>query len=396
MTDRFATQPPSPFTRLTRLLDGVAPGADPINLHIGEPQRPVPAFVAEAIVREAGRFGKYPPVAGSDALRLSIAAWLRRRYGLPEAAVDPDRNVLPLVGTREGLFLALFTVAPERKGGARPAVLIPNPFYQCYAAAAAAAGCDAVYVNATPETGFLPDFGALDEATLARTAAVYVCSPSNPEGAAAGSSWWRSLFALAGRHGFAILADECYSEIYDREPPIGALQAAQESGRGFERLLAFHSLSKRSGLPGLRSGFVAGDAALIAAYRELRNYAGPTMPGPLQAASAAAWADEAHVEENRAHYRANFDLADRILRNRFGYRRPAGGFFLWLETGGTEEACTRLWREAGLRTLPGLYLAREAVPGDPDSNPGRGFLRVALVQDADTTEAALTRLAATL
>ncbi len=390
--DRFAAQPPSPFTRLARLLDGVPPGKAPIALHIGEPQAPPPAFVAEAIAREAAGFGRYPPIQGTDALRASIAAWLARRYALPDGAIDPERHVLPLVGTREGLFLALFAVAPARKNGAIPAVLIPNPFYQCYAAAALAAGCEPAYVNATRETGFLPRFDLEPREVLERAAAFYVCSPSNPEGASADLAYWRDLFALADRCGAAILADECYSEIYDRAPPVGALEAARALGRGVDNLLVFHSLSKRSGLPGLRSGFVAGDPRLIAGFRELRGLVGPTMPLPLQAASAAAWGDEAHVEANRAIYRANFDAADRILHNRFGYARPAGGFFLWLDAGDGEAAALTLWREAGLRTLPGLYLARET----PAGNPGARYLRVALVQDEATTVEALSRLAETL
>jgi len=389
---RFDTLPLSPFTRLNKLLEGVTPGASPIHMHLGEPQHPVPPFVGEILAKHIADFGRYPPIVGPEHLRKAVAAWLTRRYRLPPTAVDPERHILPLVGTREGLFSAAFAVVPEEKRGQKPAVLIPNPFYQCYAAAALSAGAEPIYVNATRDTNFLPDFASLAPETLARTAAIYMCSPSNPEGAAAGEDTWRRLFALADEFDFTILADECYSEIYTGAPPAGALTARHKMHGDVSRLLAFHSLSKRSNLPGMRSGFVAGDAALIARLREFRNVAGPQLPLPIAAVSTAAWSDETHVEENRTLYAAKFDLAKNRLGNRFGFRLPDGGFFLWLDVGDGVEAATKLWREAGVRVLPGAYLARDTAAG----NPGKSFVRVALVNDFATTSEALERIARVL
>jgi len=383
---RFDALPVSPFTRLNKLLEGVAPGAPPIHMHIGEPQHAVPAFVGEILAKHTADFGRYPPIIGPEPLRKAIAAWLTRRYAL-SGGVDADRHILPLVGTREGLFSAAFVTVPEDKHGKKPAVLIPNPFYQCYAAAALSAGAEPIYVNATRETNFLPDFAALPRETLARTAAVFMCSPSNPEGGAANESEWRRIFELADEFDFTVLADECYTEIYADEPPTGALSVRQKMTGDFSRLLSFHSLSKRSNLPGLRSGFVAGDANLIARFREFRNVAGPQLPLPIAAVSTAAWSDETHVEENRALYKQKFELAKNRLGNRFGFRIPDGGFFLWLDVGDGVEATAKLWREGGLRVLPGAYLARDTATG----NPGKSFIRVALVNDFATTSEALDR-----
>jgi succinyldiaminopimelate transaminase len=385
---RFDAMPVSPFTRLNKLLEGIAPGASPIHMHLGEPQHPVPPFVGEILARHIADFGRYPPISGPAHLRKAIAAWLAHRYRLGRA-VDPERHILPLVGTREGLFSAAFVTVPEEKRGQRPAVLIPNPFYQCYAAAALSAGAEPIYVNATRETRFLPDFAQLPPDTLARTAAVYLCSPSNPEGAAADEAAWRRLFELADEFDFTVLADECYTEIYVGTPPTGALAVRNAMRGDFSRLLAFHSLSKRSNLPGMRSGFVAGDAALIARFREFRNVAGPQLPLPVAAVSTAAWSDEMHVEENRALYAAKFDLAKNKLANRFGFRIPDGGFFLWLDVGDGIEAATGLWREGGVRVLPGAYLSRDTSSG----NPGKSFVRVALVNDFASTSEALDRIA---
>jgi N-succinyldiaminopimelate aminotransferase len=271
---------------------------------------------------------------------------------------------------------------------------MPNPFYQCYAAAALASGAEPLYVPATRATGFLPDYAGLPEETLARIAAVYICSPSNPEGAVADAGYWQRLFALADRYDFIVLADECYADIWFDAPPTCALPVRLAQSGGFSRLLTFHSLSKRSGLPGLRSGLVAGDPALIAKFRAFRNVAGPTVPGPVLAASAAAWRDEDHVTANRAAYQAKMAAAQRILGNRM--TRPDGGFFLWLEVGNGEEFALRAWREQGVRVLPGTYMGRDSLPGKTQSNPGFSYARVALVNDLSTIEAALERLSGIL
>jgi len=379
----------SPFVRLTELIAGLSPGKPPINLSVGEPQHPVPAFVAPVLAANIADFGRYPPNKGIDAFRTTIATWLGKRFKLPRA-VDPDSEVLVLNGTREGLFLAAISAARwvgPRDG--KPAVLIPNPFYAAYSAGAIAAGCEPVYLPATREHGFLPDLDALDDKLLKRTVAVFLASPSNPQGAVATRAYLERLARLAQRYGFLVFADECYGEIYSKDAPAGMLEAA---GPDFANVVVFHSLSKRSNLPGLRVGFAAGDRRFLAAFLELRNVAAPQVPIPAQQVAAAAYSDEAHVEENRKLYRAKFDLADQIIGDRYGYKRPAGGFFLWLDVsqqGGSEVVTRRLWAEAGVRVVPGRYLAREQADG---SNPGADFIRVAMVQNNETTAEALHRL----
>jgi aspartate/methionine/tyrosine aminotransferase len=383
---RLAELPPSSFAMLATLLDPVWPGMPPISLAVGDPRGVVPDFVTDALDAHAHEFGEYPAINGTAAWRAAAGAWLTRRFAVP---VDPERELLPLSGTREGLFLAPFIVTPESKAGQRPAILLPNPFYQCYAAAILSVGAEPVFVPANAASGFLPAFETLPNSVLERTAAAYVCSPSNPEGAVASEGYWRTLFELADRHDFTVFADECYADLYLNDPPVGALTAR---GVPFEQLLTFHSLSKRSGLPGLRSGIVAGDAMLMAKFRAFRNYAGPQMPMPIMAASAAAWSDEAHVVANREAYREKFRLAGRMLGNRAGFRTPEGGFFLWLDVGNGEETAFRLWRDAGVRTLPGAYMGREIEPGKPRTNPGFSYLRVALVNDLSTLLTALERM----
>jgi N-succinyldiaminopimelate aminotransferase len=379
----------SPFVRLTELIAGLSPGRPPINLSVGEPQHPVPAFVAPVLAANIADFGRYPPNKGIDAFRTTIATWLGKRFKLPRA-VDPDSEVLVLNGTREGLFLAAISAARwvgPRDG--KPAVLIPNPFYAAYSAGAIAAGCEPVYLPATREHGFLPDLDALDDKLLKRTVAVFLASPSNPQGAVASRAYLERLARLAQRYGFLVFADECYGEIYSKDAPAGMLEAA---GPDFANVVVFHSLSKRSNLPGMRIGFAAGDRKFLGRYLELRNIAAPQVPVPLQEVAIAAYGDEAHVDKNRELYVAKFDLADQIIGNRYGYQRPAGGFFLWLDVsrhGGDEAAAVKLWRDGGLRVIPGHYLARDGADG---RNPGEGYVRVALVQDKEITAEALHRL----
>ena len=388
LTDLLAALPPGPFARLATLLSEIKPGKEPISLSIGDPSGQVPAFIREAMTKAADSFGTYPAINGTADWRQAAAGWLISRFALPAESLDPERHVLPLNGTREGLFLSLFPLMPLAKGGATPAVAMPNPFYQVYAAAVLAAGAEPIYVAATEDNGFLPDYGALPEQVLRRLVAVYICSPSNPEGAAAGDSYWKRLFALADRHDFIVLADECYADIYFDAPLACSLPVRAEEK--FGRLLSFHSLSKRSGLPGLRSGILTGDPALIAKIRGFRNVAGPQVPGPILAASAAAWRDETHVAANRALYRQKMEAAEHILGNRM--KRPDGGFFLWLKVGHGEDFALRLWREQGVRVLPGAYMGREIEPGKPQSNPGFSYVRVALVSDLSTIMTALERV----
>lgn len=383
---RFSALPEYAFPRLRSLLDPVPAGGEVLHMSIGEPKHRFPAFAMEAVAAHAEGFNKYPPNEGAPELRAAIARWLERRFELDH--VDEDTSVMSLNGTREGLFNACLALCPEEKNGAQPYVLLPNPFYQCYMVAARAAGAKAVFVNATAETAFMPDFAGLPTAVLDRTAVVYMCSPSNPQGAVATQEYWRDLLALAEKHDFIIFADECYSEIYRNEAPVGVLAVAQEVGADPERVLAFHSLSKRSNLPGFRSGFVATGPENIRELKQLRNYAGAPVPLPIQMASAKVWADEAHVEENRALYRAKFDLADRILANLPGYASPQAGFFLWLKTGDGVQTALDIWQKSGIRVLPGAYLSHDTAGG----NPGSEYIRVAMVAEIDEIERGLTAI----
>jgi N-succinyldiaminopimelate aminotransferase len=383
----------SPFVRLHELLAGIKPGKPAINLSVGEPQHPIPPFVGPVLAAHLNDFGRYPANKGTDGFRKAAAGWLDRRYRLGRP-MDHESEVIVLNGTREGLFLG--AVAAKRyvtQRAGKPAILIPNPFYAAYSAGAAAAECEPVYLPTTRETGFLPDLDAIDEKLLARTVAFYLASPSNPQGAVASEAYLTRLVKMARRFGFLIFADECYCEIYlNGQPPHGMLQA---SAPDFANVVVFHSLSKRSNLPGLRVGFAAGDRRFLARYVELRNIAAPQVPVPAQEVAIAAYGDEAHVEKNRELYVAKFDLADQIIGNRYRYQRPAGGFFLWLDVSahGDEAAAVKLWRDGGLRVIPGHYLARDGADG---RNPGQGYIRVALVSDKDTTAEALHRLVSVL
>jgi aspartate/methionine/tyrosine aminotransferase len=381
--------PPGPFAQLAALLGDVKPGMAPISLAVGDPSGTVPAFISEALAKHAAGFGNYPAITGSEDWRQAAAQWLNTRFGL-EGKIHPDKNLLPLSGTREGLFSVLFPLMPLNKAGGKPVVAMPNPFYQCYAAAALAAGAEPLYVPATEATGFLPDYAGLPKTVLDRMVAVYICSPSNPEGAVADANYWNNIFALAERHDFIVLADECYADIYFGKQPSSALPTRLRQSNGFTRLLTFHSLSKRSGLPGLRSGMVAGCEKLIEKFRTFRNVAGPTVPAPMLAASAAAWRDENHVITNRALYAERMAAAERILGSHF--TKPGGGFFLWLKTPNGQETALRLWREQGVRVLPGAYMGREIIPGKSQANPGFSYVRIALVSDLSTIMTALERV----
>ena len=386
----------SPFARLTQLLEGLAPGLPAIDLSLGEPKALIPAFLGPTLDAHLAEFGRYPPIKGIPALRQAIVAWLGRRYPLLDGRIDAETQVLPLNGSREGLFSAIFPALARKPRVERPGVLIPNPFYQAYAAAAAASGAKPEFLPSLAETDFLPDLALIDEALLKRTVAFYLCTPSNPQGAVADRAYLARAIALARRFDFLLFTDECYSEIYGETPPPGVLETAYAETRSLANVVSFQSLSKRSGLPGLRSGFVAGDAEFIASLLRFRNVACPQVPLPVQHVSVEAWGDERHVERGRDLYRENFATAEAILAGRYGYRRPMGGFFLWLDMaafGGGEAAAKTLWKGCGVRVLPGVYLAQ----AEPDGvNPGTDYIRVALVHNADVTRDALTRIVATL
>jgi N-succinyldiaminopimelate aminotransferase len=393
----------SPFSRLRLLLDGVAPavGLRPIELTVGEPRETMPAFVADKLKEAEALFAKYPPIRGSAELRGAIADWLVRRYG-KGAAADPETEILPLNGSREGLFYAAFQAVGAKRGklaaGLRPAILMPNPYYQAYYGAALATEAEPVALPATAATGHLPDLEAIvaDPALLARTAAFYLCSPANPQGAVATRDYIARALALARAHDFPLFFDECYSEIYSGEPPPGGLEVAATTPDRFKSIVVFNSLSKRSNLPGLRSGFCAGDRAFIDTFAEVRNLVGPTMPGPVQHASAAVWSEEQHVAANRLAYKMKYDVCDAVLGARLGYQRPAGGFFLWLDMGqlgGGETATVTLWKRCAVKVVPGAYLAHAGADG---VNPGDEYVRVALVATPAVIREALQRIVAIL
>lgn len=385
----------SPFASLRQLLEGIAPMATPLDLALGEPREAPPPFLLDYLREANACFRQYPAIRGSDALRNAIAGWLSRRYGIDAARIDPATSIIPVNGSREGLFYATLAAVGRWRGAGRPAVLMPNPCYPTYYAAALAANAEPVLLTARPETGYLPDLTALADnpELLARTALLVFCSPSNPEGAVADRAYLAAAIELARTHNFFLFADECYSEIYDGEPPAGTLEVASATADNFMNIVIFNSLSKRSNVPGLRSGFCAGDPAFIGQLAMLRNVVGPQMPGPIQHASAAIWSDEAHVEDTRTAYCAKLRLTDRLLGTRCGYRRPAGGFFLWLNTAPSrgEAAARALWQECGVRVLPGAYMA---YPDAAGRNPADDFVRIALVHDLSSLEEALHRLTA--
>lgn len=379
-----------PFQRLTDLLGGPAT-PDSIVMSIGEPQHKPPALVAETLAASAADWGKYPPANGTAAFRTTVEGWLTRRFGLEPGMIGGDRHVLPVAGTREALYMIAQVACAEAGPDAEAGIaLLPNPFYQVYAGAALMAGAQPVYVPGANDPTAQPDYSALPEETLARTRLAYLCSPANPQGSVASREVLKRTIELARRYDFVLAVDECYSEIWDRDEPTGALAAA---GGRLDNLVVFNSLSKRSSVPGLRSGFVAGDERIIKAFARLRSYGGAAVPLPVLAASTRLWADESHVEENRRLYRRKLDMAERHLGKLSGFRRPEGGFFLWLDVGDGEAAALELWRQAKIRVLPGAYLAKEDQHG---VNPGSKYVRIALVHDLDTCDQALGRIASIL
>lgn len=382
---------PYPFERLAELKAGVrAPaGREHIALSIGEPKHPTPALILDALAAQLSGTAVYPTTRGLAALRGAIADWLARRYRLPQGSIDPAHHVLPVNGTREALFAFAQAVVDR---GRDPLVLMPNPFYQIYEGAALLAGAEPRYLPCTAENGFLPDFDAVDDATWGRCQLLYLCSPGNPTGAVLDAQALQRVIALADEHDFLIAADECYAELYfdESDPPPGLLQAAVAMGRtDYRRCIVFHSLSKRSNAPGLRSGFVAGDAEVIAAFLRYRTYHGCAMPPHHQHASIAAWGDEDHVRANRAQYRAKFDAVLEILAPVLAVERPQAGFYLWPETPIPDTDFARaLFATENVTVLPGRFLSR-AVHG---LDPGVGRVRLALVPPLEECVEAARRI----
>ena len=390
MNSRLDLLHPYPFQKLRALLGkaGTPPqNLAPINMSIGEPRHAAPECVLNALRDNLQGLSVYPATQGEAALRAAISQWLARRYGIP--APDADTQVLPVLGSREALF-AFAQVVLDPAGGGK--VVCPNPFYQIYEGATLLAGGEPYYVNADPARNFGCDWLAVPEAVWRDTRLVFVCSPGNPAGNVMSLQDWRILFELSERHGFVIASDECYSEIYldEATPPLGALQAAHELGRDDARLMVFSSLSKRSNVPGLRSGFVAGDAALIAPFLRYRTYHGSAMSAVVSAASIAAWSDEAHVRDNRRQYREKFETVLPILQPVLDVQAPQASFYLWARVPGSDaEFAARLYAATGVTVLPGSFLAREAH----GINPGQGRLRLALVAELEQCRQAAERIA---
>ncbi len=390
MNPDLALLQPYPFEKLRALYAaaGSTGSLRPVNLSIGEPRHRTPAFIREAISANLDGLSVYPPTIGSPALREAIAEWVGRRFGVP--APDPQRQVLPINGSREALFAFAQVVLDRTR---EPWVICPNPFYQIYEGAALLGGARPWFVNSLAANGFRIDYDSVPQAVWARTQLLFVCSPGNPTGTVMTQAEWEHLFALSDQYGFVIAADECYSEIYcdESNPPLGALRAARECGRDdYARLVVFSSLSKRSNVPGMRSGFVAGDANLLARFLLYRTYHGSAMSPVVQAASVAAWHDEAHVVQNRALYAAKFRATVPLVARHLGGYQPDGGFYLWLRTPISDELFTRdLHAQCNVDVLPGSYLARSGG----DTNPGAGHVRIALVASIEECIEGVTRIA---
>lgn len=391
---RGAVLPSSnPFQRLAELLEGETPGLDPVVMTIGEPQHAIPDFTAEVLAENIGDFRRYPPINGTPEFRQAVAGWLDRRYRLG-GTIDADHGVLPLNGSREGLSFGAIAARDQLdKGLDHPVVVLPNPFYQTYAAAAHVADARAVLLDAVPGNNFLPDLDNLDADLLDETVAFYIASPTNPEGYPADIAFWQRLIGLARKHRFYIFADECYSEIYRSDPPPGILEAARAMNTDFSNIIVLNSLSKRSNLAGLRCGFAAGDPVFLRKWAKFRGLAAPQVSLPAQAVAVRAYQDEAHVSENRRLYNEKFEAVERFLGPITGSVTPEGGFFLWLDVGKWGDGVTvtkRLWRDIGVKVVPGGFLASDQSDG---SNPGRDFIRIGLVAPLEQTEVALERMA---
>lgn len=382
---------PYPFQRLRDLFDGLKPNPDfaPVNLSIGEPKHATPEIIVEALKANLGGLASYPTTIGVPALREAINQWLQRRYKIP--ALNIDKAILPVNGSREALF-AFAQAVIDTSVAQQPVVISPNPFYQIYEGAAFLAGATPYFINTTPENDFVMDLTQVPADILKRTQLVYVCSPGNPSGKVIDLQAWKTLFELSDQYGFVIASDECYSEIYfdEANPPVDALEAAHRLGRDFSRVVMFSSLSKRSNVPGMRSGFVAGDAAIIEKFALYRTYHGCAMNPAVQAASIVAWNDEAHVIHNRTLYTEKFQSVTPILQQVWSKTQlPDAAFYLWIDTQQDDTVVAKqLYQELNITVLPGSFLAREAH----GSNPGKGFIRMALVAAPEETITAALRI----
>jgi N-succinyldiaminopimelate aminotransferase len=372
-----------PFQRLNDLLKGIEAPKDKkeLILSIGEPQHKPPKFVKEIINKNYIKWAKYPPTLGMDKLNIASINWVKRRFKLTKDMVNYKDNIVQLAGTREGLFNIALALNPRKKNNLKPVILIPDPFYQVYAGASRISGADPVFVSSLKENNFIPAFSNVDKKTLSRTSLIYVCSPSNPEGASLKLEDWKDLISLARNNNSTLVVDECYTDIYSDIPPMGALEACEKLNTNISNIISFHSLSKRSNLPGLRSGFAVGDKNIITNFKKLRHYCAGQQPIPIQEAATALWDDDDHAEKNRQKYKKKFQLAKSIFKKDYGFYIPDGGFYLWLNVGNGEKTTQELWNKERIKVMPGAYLSREET--------SKKYIRIALVSTIEETNSAL-------
>ena len=372
-----------PFQRLNDLLKGIETPKNKKEsiLSIGEPQHKPPKFVKEIINKNYIKWGKYPPTLGMDKLNIASINWVKRRFKLTKDMVNYKDNIVQLAGTREGLFNIALALNPRKKNNLKPAILIPDPFYQVYAGASRISGADPIFVSSLKENDFIPAFSNVDKKTLSRTSLIYVCSPSNPEGVSLKLEDWKDLIFLARNNNSTLVVDECYTDIYSDIPPMGALEACEKLNTNISNIISFHSLSKRSNLPGLRSGFAVGDKNIITNFKKLRHYCAGQQPIPIQEAATALWDDDDHAEKNRQKYKKKFQLAKSIFKKDYGFYIPDGGFYLWLNVGNGEKTTQELWNKERIKVMPGSYLSR--------AETSKKYIRIALVSTIEETNSAL-------
>jgi N-succinyldiaminopimelate aminotransferase len=372
-----------PFQRLNDLLKGIEAPKDKkeLILSIGEPQHKPPKFVKEIINKNYIKWAKYPPTLGMDKLNIASINWIKRRFKLTKGMVNYKDNIVQLAGTREGLFNIALALNPRKKNNLKPAILIPDPFYQVYAGASRISGADPVFVSSLKENNFIPAFSNVDKKTLSRTSLIYVCSPSNPEGVSLKLEDWKDLIFLARNNNSTLVVDECYTDIYSDIPPMGVLEACEKLNTNISNIISFHSLSKRSNLPGLRSGFAVGDKNIITNFKKLRHYCAGQQPIPIQEAATALWDDDDHAEKNRQKYKKKFQLAKSIFKKDYGFYIPDGGFYLWLNVGNGEKTTQELWNKERIKVMPGAFLSREKT--------SKKYIRIALVSTIAETNSAL-------
>ena len=375
-----------PFQRLNNLLKGieVPKNKKGLILSIGEPQHKPPKFIKEIIDKNFSKWSKYPPTLGMEKLNIASINWVKRRFKLTKDIINYKDNIVQLAGTREGLFNVALALTPRKKNNLKPAILIPDPFYQVYAGASRISGADPIFVSSLRKNNFIPAFSNVSKETLNRTSIIYVCSPSNPEGTSLKLEDWKNLIFLARNNHATLIVDECYTDIYSETPPIGVLEACKILNTDISNIISFHSLSKRSNVPGFRSGFAVGDKNIITSFKKLRHYCAGQQPIPIQEAATALWNDDDHAEKNRKKYKQKFQMAKNIFKKEYGFYMPDGGFYLWLNVGNGEKITQELWQKEGIKVMPGSYLSKTSA--------SKKYIRVALVGNIPETNAALKNI----